>query len=121
MSVLGYDPSRHHTGRTPLEAPAIERVDRDVLGIVMDGLNHYDHWRVLVLPDHPTPVSLRTHTSNPVPFVLCGTGIDPSGTEKMGDSHARSSGILIEAGRRLMEILLEKRSIGTISAANRHD
>jgi 2,3-bisphosphoglycerate-independent phosphoglycerate mutase len=46
-----------------------------------------------------------------VPFLLCGTGIDPDSVDKMGESHARSTGILIDKGHRLMEILLEKRSI----------
>lgn len=100
-----------HSGDYQAKIEAIERIDRDVLGTVLDGLKHYDQWRILVLPDHPTPVTLRTHTSNPVPFVLCGTGIDPDSVDKMGESHARSTGILIDKGHRLMEILLEKRSI----------
>ena len=100
-----------HSGDYPSKIEAIERIDQDVLGTVIDGLNHYDQWRILVLPDHPTPVTLRTHTNKPVPFLLCGTGIDPDGVHKMGESHAGSSGILIDKGHRLMEILLEKRSI----------
>jgi len=100
-----------HSGDYQAKIEAIERIDQDVLGTVIDGLNHYDQWRILVLPDHPTPVTLRTHTSNPVPFLLCGTGIDPDGVDKMGESHARSTGILIDKGHRLMKILLEKRSI----------
>jgi 2,3-bisphosphoglycerate-independent phosphoglycerate mutase len=100
-----------HSGDYPSKIEAIERIDQDVLGTVIDGLHHYDQWRILVLPDHPTPVTLRTHTSKPVPFLLCGTGIDPDGVHKMGESHAGSTGILIDKGHRLMEILLEKRSI----------
>ena len=100
-----------HSGDYQAKIEAIERIDQDVLGTVIDGLSHYDQWRILVLPDHPTPVTLRTHTSKPVPFLLCGTGIDPIGVDKMGESHARSTGILIDKGHRLMEILLEKRSI----------
>jgi 2,3-bisphosphoglycerate-independent phosphoglycerate mutase len=100
-----------HSGDYQAKIEAIERIDQDVLGTVIDGLSHYDQWRILVLPDHPTPVTLRTHTSKPVPFLLCGTGIDSVGVKEMGESHARSTGILIDKGHRLMEILLEKRSI----------
>ena len=100
-----------HCGDYQAKIEAIERIDQDVLGTVIDDLNHYDHWRILVLPDHPTPVTLRTHTSKPVPFLLCGTGIDSVGVKEMGESHARSTGILIDKGHRLMEILLAKRSI----------
>jgi 2,3-bisphosphoglycerate-independent phosphoglycerate mutase len=100
-----------HSGDYQAKIEAIERIDQDVLGTVIDGLSHYDQWRILVLPDHPTPVALRTHTSKPVPFLLCGTGIDSVGVKEMGESHARSTGILIDKGHQLMEILLEKRSI----------
>ncbi len=100
-----------HCGDYQAKIEAIERIDQDVLGTVVDDLNHYDQWRILVLPDHPTPVTLRTHTSKPVPFLLCGTGIDSVGVKEMGESHARSTGILIDKGHRLTEILLEKRSI----------
>ncbi len=100
-----------HCGDYQAKIEAIERIDQDVLGTVIDDLNHYDHWRILVLPDHPTPVTLRTHTSKPVPFLLCGTGIDSVGVKEMGESHARSTRILIDKGHRLTEILLEKRSI----------
>ena len=100
-----------HCGDYQAKIEAIERIDQDVLGTVIDDLNHYDQWRILVLPDHSTPVTLRTHTSKPVPFLLCGTGIDSVGVKEMGESHARSTGILIDKGHRLMEILLAKRSI----------
>jgi 2,3-bisphosphoglycerate-independent phosphoglycerate mutase len=84
---------------------------REVLGTILKGLNHYDKWRILVQPDHPTPVTLRTHTSEPVPFLMCGNGIDPVGIYEMGESNARASGIFIDQGHRLIEILLEKQSI----------
>jgi 2,3-bisphosphoglycerate-independent phosphoglycerate mutase len=95
-----------HSGDWQAKIEVIERIDREVLGTILNGLNHYDQWRILVLPDHPTPVTIRTHTREPVPFLLCGTGIDPVGIYGMGESNARSSGIFIDKGHRLIKKLL---------------
>lgn len=107
-----------HSGDWKAKIEAIERIDREVIGTILKDLNHYDKWRILVLPDHPTPVTLRTHTSEPVPFLMCGNGIDPVGIYKMGESSARASGIFIDQGHRLIEILFEKQ---LISKNDRHD
>jgi 2,3-bisphosphoglycerate-independent phosphoglycerate mutase len=56
------------------EKEAIERIDEEVLGTILDDLDSYAEWRVLVLADHPTPIVKRTHTAEPAQFVLCGTG-----------------------------------------------
>jgi 2,3-bisphosphoglycerate-independent phosphoglycerate mutase len=95
-----------HSGDTKSKKEAIERIDEEVLGTILDDLDNYAEWRVLVLADHPTPIVKRTHTAEPVPFVLCGTGIDSCGAEVMGESSASASGIFIDKGYRMMEILL---------------
>ncbi|MDM8555528.1 cofactor-independent phosphoglycerate mutase [Desulfococcaceae bacterium HSG7] len=97
-----------HSGDWQAKIEAIERIDHDVLGTVIKGLRQYDEWRILVLADHPTPVTIRTHTREAVPFVLCGDGIDPGGIDKMGESHSRTSGVLIEEGRLLIKQLFTK-------------
>ena len=95
-----------HSGDTKSKKEAIERIDEEVLGTILDDLDNYAEWRVLVLADHPTPIAKRTHTAEPAPFVLCGTGIDSCGAEVMGESSASASGIFIDKGYRMMEILL---------------
>ena len=95
-----------HSGDTKSKKEAIERIDEEVLGTILDDLDKYAEWRVLVLADHPTPIVKRTHTAEPAPFVLCGTGIDSCGAEVMGESSASASGIFIDKGYRMMEILL---------------
>ena len=95
-----------HSGDTKSKKEAIERIDEEVLGTILDDLDNYAEWRVLVLADHPTPIVKRTHTAEPAPFVLCGTGIDSCGAEVMGESSASASGIFIDKGYRMMEILL---------------
>lgn len=49
---------------------SIELIDEHVVGTIIKGLEKYDDYRILILPDHPTPLSLRTHTAEPVPFLL---------------------------------------------------
>jgi 2,3-bisphosphoglycerate-independent phosphoglycerate mutase len=59
-----------HSGRIKDKIRAIEDFDRLVVGTVMKGAKALGDCRILLLPDHPTPVELRTHTGDPVPFVL---------------------------------------------------
>ena len=59
-----------HSGRCEDKIRAIEDFDRLVVGTVMDGAAALGDCRILLLPDHPTPVELRTHTGDPVPFVI---------------------------------------------------
>jgi 2,3-bisphosphoglycerate-independent phosphoglycerate mutase len=59
-----------HSGRCEDKIKAIEDFDRLVVGTVMDGIAGLGGCRLLLLPDHPTPIELRTHTGDPVPFVL---------------------------------------------------
>ncbi len=59
-----------HQGELEKKIWAIEQIDQEVIGLIISELNDFDDIRVLVLPDHPTPLSLRTHTSDPVPFML---------------------------------------------------
>lgn len=49
---------------------AIELIDEEVVGTILNGLQKYHDYKILILPDHPTPLSLRTHTSEPVPYLL---------------------------------------------------
>lgn len=49
---------------------AIELIDELVVGTLLQGLNKYEDYRIMVLPDHPTPLAIRTHTSDPVPYII---------------------------------------------------
>ncbi|MGO0123538.1 cofactor-independent phosphoglycerate mutase [Desulfothermobacter acidiphilus] len=62
-----------HQGDVQAKVQAIEAIDRLVLGEMLPVLrSRYPSWRLLLLPDHPTPVALRTHTADPVPFLVAG-------------------------------------------------
>jgi 2,3-bisphosphoglycerate-independent phosphoglycerate mutase len=88
-----------HEGETSLKVRAIELFDEKVVGQVVEGLQKSGQdWRVLLLPDHATPISIKTHSRDPVPFTISGKGIEPDGVERF-DEHAAKQGAygLVEA------------------------
>lgn len=64
-----------HNGDLRNKILAIENFDQKVVGPVLNYLRSQGKYRILILPDHATPISMRTHTDNPVPFSICGEGI----------------------------------------------
>jgi 2,3-bisphosphoglycerate-independent phosphoglycerate mutase len=63
-----------HAGDLAAKMEALESWDRRILGPLVEGLDELAPWRLLLLPDHPTPVATRTHTAEPVPYVLVDSG-----------------------------------------------
>jgi 2,3-bisphosphoglycerate-independent phosphoglycerate mutase len=88
-----------HEGNTALKVRAIELFDERVVGPVVKGLQKSGQdWRVLLLPDHATPISIKTHSRDPVPFTISGTGIVPDGVERFDEQAAKQGGYgLVEA------------------------
>jgi 2,3-bisphosphoglycerate-independent phosphoglycerate mutase len=70
-----------HAGDVDEKIRALEQWDRLILADLTAGLDKLGEWRMLLLPDHATPLALRTHTSDPVPYLLVGSGIDGAGGE----------------------------------------
>jgi 2,3-bisphosphoglycerate-independent phosphoglycerate mutase len=70
-----------HAGDTAEKVRALENWDSEILGPLVDGLDAMGPWRLLLLPDHATPLELRTHTPDPVPYLLVDSANDgPGGT-----------------------------------------
>jgi 2,3-bisphosphoglycerate-independent phosphoglycerate mutase len=63
-----------HAGDLQEKISAIERIDKRILGKLCDELPHYDDFALAILPDHLTPLSVRTHTPEPVPYAMCKSG-----------------------------------------------
>jgi 2,3-bisphosphoglycerate-independent phosphoglycerate mutase len=96
-----------HEGNAQMKKTAIEQVDRYVVGPVLQALERYESWRILVLPDHPTPVGSRAHSGAPVPFAMAGTGVAGVLHLGFGETNAAKSGLRIEKGHELMEYFLK--------------
>ena len=62
-----------HAGDLKEKIKAIERIDKRILGKIMDEIPSFNDYSLSVLPDHPTPIILKTHTSDPVPYSMCST------------------------------------------------
>jgi 2,3-bisphosphoglycerate-independent phosphoglycerate mutase len=89
-----------HEGSVEDKVKAIERIDREVLGLIHAWRS--DVLRVLVIPDHPTPIEIRTHCPDPVPFLLWGDGFKANGGKRFTEIEAQKRGLLIEEGYTIM-------------------
>lgn len=98
-----------HGGLLQEKIQAIEDFDRLVVGTMIQGLRELGPFRVLVLPDHPTPLSKRTHTSDAVPYILYGSAGEFTNSIPAEGYHERAagaSGRYLPEGHRLMERLV---------------
>ena len=104
-----------HEGNLEHKMKAIEDFDEKIVGPVLKGMEKYDDYAVLVMPDHPTPLELRTHTPDPVPFCMFRTGEWEEKSFKNYHGHgyneknARSTGLFIENGYTIMDLLIHGR------------
>ncbi|MDF2985610.1 MAG: putative homoserine kinase [Eubacterium sp.] len=86
---------------------AIEYLDQKVVAPILEGLKKHKEYKVMVLPDHPTPLSLRTHTSEPVPFIIYdSTNEIQSPAHSYDESEARKTGITVDEGYKLMDLFI---------------
>jgi 2,3-bisphosphoglycerate-independent phosphoglycerate mutase len=92
-----------HEGNPKEKVRSIEMIDHDIVQpLIQDLRTNYSDWRVLFLPDHPTPCLVRTHTRDPVPFCIAGTDVRPDRAESYHEQLAPSWNI--ERGHELMAL-----------------
>ncbi len=95
-----------HQGDLQTKIRAIERIDAEVLEIILAELPKISaDFKLMLLPDHPTPVTLKTHVADPVPFVIyqAENGIVKGSTAVFDETAAAGTGIVVEEGYRLMD------------------
>ena len=98
-----------HRGEIENKVKAIEMIDEHILGPLVEFLKGYDDFAVLVCPDHPTPLSIRTHTSTPVPYLIYDSKNEiNSGVKVFCEKEARETGNYIEKGFTMMNYFLTK-------------
>jgi 2,3-bisphosphoglycerate-independent phosphoglycerate mutase len=124
-----------HMGDLRLKIEMIETFDEKIVGAILKGLKNFEKYRVLVLPDHPTPLSIRTHAADPVPYVIYSSDGNvpgkpplclsrPNGmggelqkalrndsVEGFDEATARKSQVFIERGFELIERFLRTQSL----------
>jgi 2,3-bisphosphoglycerate-independent phosphoglycerate mutase len=94
-----------HAGSIEDKTEAIEAVDREIVS----RLRSWDKGalRVLILPDHPTPIETQTHVDDPVPFILWGPGFKPNGGKRFTEAEAKDTGVFVQEGYNIMRRLTE--------------
>jgi 2,3-bisphosphoglycerate-independent phosphoglycerate mutase len=96
-----------HMGDLKGKIKAIEDIDEKVIGTLLRGLPHWPDWRLLLLSDHATPIALKTHAADPVPFALCSSNrMDADNNRTFNELAAKNSGIVLQQGTRLIEALI---------------
>jgi 2,3-bisphosphoglycerate-independent phosphoglycerate mutase len=96
-----------HNGNAEMKKKAIEQIDEYIVGPVLEALQAYESWRMLVMPDHPTPVRNCAHSPEPVPFAMAGDNISGILHTAFSEANAAKSGFRIENGFELMEYFLK--------------
>ena len=95
-----------HGGLLQEKIAAIESFDRDVVGTIIENLAEIGDCRILITPDHPTPVEKRTHTSDPVPYILYDSRQDSeSQASGYSEAEAKRCGDVIPGHQLLSELL----------------
>ncbi len=92
-----------HAGDAAGKVRAIEAIDREVISRVRACTEEI---RILAMPDHPTPVALKTHLGDAVPFVLWGPGVAQNRATGYSERAATATGVMVDPGRGVMDLLL---------------
>ena len=98
-----------HQGNVGHKILSIEYLDRRLIKRVKDAMDASgEDYRMLILPDHPTPIRCRTHTSDPVPYILYDSTCQARKISRYSEREAAATGIFEPAGYRLMDTFLQK-------------
>ncbi len=98
-----------HRGEAQNKVKAIEMIDSRVLTKMLGYLNGCgDDYRILIMPDHPTPLETMTHSAEPVPFLIYDSRKKENGVSSFTEKNAAETGEFVEHGPDIMSMLLEK-------------
>jgi 2,3-bisphosphoglycerate-independent phosphoglycerate mutase len=101
-----------HEGNLEHKLRSIEDFDEKVVGPVMEGMKKYENYAILLMPDHPTPVSIKTHSPDMVPFCMFRTGswndesLKNRSAQTYDEISAAGTGLVINEGHRLIELMI---------------
>jgi 2,3-bisphosphoglycerate-independent phosphoglycerate mutase len=95
-----------HEGKADEKVKALEQIDRHIVGPLLESLPKQGDWRILVSPDHRTPLRTRAHAYGMVPFTFAGTGVASKGQDSYDEAIADKSDLEFEKGHDLMRRFL---------------
>jgi 2,3-bisphosphoglycerate-independent phosphoglycerate mutase len=95
-----------HEGKAGEKVKALEQIDRHVVGPLLEALPRHGDWRILVSPDHRTPLRTRAHAHGAVPFAIAGTGVVARGQPSYDEDVAAAAEQAFERGHELMRLFL---------------
>ena len=95
-----------HRNEPENKVRAIELIDERVLPILFEGLKKYDDYKIMILPDHPTPIVTRTHASDPVPYLIYHKQNVIDGVDTINEETAKQTGNYIDHGPSIMNHFL---------------
>lgn len=102
-----------HEGNVEHKVKSIEDFDEKVVGKILEGLKQYDDYSILLMPDHATPISIRTHTTDPVPFCLYNNHGFPKPDQMLrsarayNEVEAKGTGLLVHDAYTLLDSLVK--------------
>ena len=97
-----------HMGNIEAKVKAIEDFDEKVVGGMLNELGGFGEFRILILPDHPTPIPIRTHTREPVPFALYSSSEKADYVDRFDEVSAKEGIFGLVEGHRLMGMLMKR-------------
>ncbi len=95
-----------HNSDLRMKITCLERIDKMVIGHILEKLKR-EEFRMLITPDHPTPISKRTHTNEPVPFLIYGKGIEKGNFSLYSEAEAHNSSLYFDRGSELIKYFLK--------------
>lgn len=96
-----------HRGEAENKVKAIEMIDALAVGPLGDELKKYGDYRILIMPDHPTPLETKTHSAEPVPYLLYDSARPLGNYDSFTEQTAKNSGIFVEHGPDIMKKLIK--------------
>ncbi len=105
-----------HAGSVAEKTAMIERIDGEIIARLRAWsadarrTSAAESLRLLVMPDHPTPIPMKTHTADPVPFMLSGSGFAGNGAVRFTEREAAATGLLVDPGYTIMRRLVTGRA-----------
>ena len=96
-----------HNQDLRMKITCLERIDKLIVGTIVKNLKDGEY-RILVTPDHPTPISKRTHTDEPVPFLMAGAGIQGDEAVCYSEIEAQNSSLYLDKGVDLLNYFFNK-------------